>query len=231
MPPTPAPVSLPLRHKIGSKVTPGDRLGMASRGKVRLLAGGGCYLRQGQLYASQLGTLGAHRHDDAKTDDDGVDSWIVSVNSERGADLMAVSAGPQIGMVVIGRVTRVNRPSHALVDMVAMVPEAKEGSSPSLIPFPEPFSGTLRQNEIRPKAALEVEIADCIRPGDVILAKVHANGERDFILTTADAELGVIQAICESSGCEMTPTSWKEMQCPLTKVKEPRKVAKPRQVR
>mmetsp|Transcript_31874 Transcript_31874/g.76118 ORF Transcript_31874/g.76118 Transcript_31874/m.76118 type:complete len:234 (-) Transcript_31874:795-1496(-) len=233
MPPSPAPVTLPLRHKIGSKVTPGDRLGIASRGKVRLLAGGGCYLRQGQLYASQLGTLGAHRHGDSTTDE-GVVSWIVNVNSERGAGLMAmaVSAGPQIGMVVIGRVTRVNRPSHALVDMVAIVPEAKDGSTDqAIVPFPEPFSGTLRQNEIRPKSSLEVEIADCIRPGDVILARVHANGERDFILTTAEAELGVIQAICESSGCEMTPTSWKEMQCPLTKVKEPRKVAKPRQVR
>lgn len=204
---------------------------MASRGKVRLLAGGGCYLRQGQLYASQLGTLGAHRHDDPSSDE-GVDSWIVSVSSGRSAGLMAVSAGPQVGMVVIGRVTRVNRPSHALVDIVAIVPDAKEGSADqAIVPFPEPFSGTLRQNEIRPKSSLEVEIADCIRPGDVILARVHANGERDFILTTAEAELGVIQALCESSGCEMTPTSWKEMQCPLTKVKEPRKVAKPRQVR
>ena len=224
-------MKLPLRQEVGSKVAPGDRLGMASRGKVRLLAGGGCYLRQGQLYASQLGTLGAHRHDDPSSDE-GADSWIVSVSSGRSAGLMAVSAGPQIGMVVIGRVTRVNRPSHALVDIVAIVPEAKEGSTDqAIVPFPEPFSGTLRQNEIRPKSSLEVEIADCIRPGDVILARVHANGERDFILTTAEAELGVIQALCESSGCEMTPTSWKEMQCPLTKVKEPRKVAKPRQVR
>ena len=62
----------------------------------------------------------------------------------------------------------------------------------------------------------------------MILARIHANGERDFILTTAEAELGVVQAICESSGCEMQPVSWKEMRCKATGVKEVRKVAKPR---
>ena len=42
--------------------------------------------------------------------------------------------------------------------------------------------------------------------------------------------MGVIQAICESSGCVMQPISWKEMICPVSKVKEGRKVAKPRQM-
>ena len=63
------------------------------------------------------------------------------------------------------------------------------------------------------------------------MARIHANGEREYILTTAEAELGVIQAICESSGCVMQPISWKEMICPVSKVKEGRKVAKPRQIR
>ena len=42
----------------------------------------------------------------------------------------------------------------------------------------------------------------------------------------------MIQAICESSGYViMEPVSWKEMKCPVTNVREGRKVAKPRQIR
>ena len=97
------------------------------------------------------------------------------------------------------------------------------------MPLHEPFTGTLRQNELRPNSSLEVKIEECVRPGDVVLARVHDYGERDYVLSTVKAELGVIRAICESSGCEMRPVSWKEMRCPVSGAKEGRKVAKPRQ--
>ena len=148
-------------------------------------------------------------------------------------------------MLIVGRVTRVMRPTQASIDIVAIVPEddnnrqtnntntntSTTSNQPSIIPLHEPFSGILRQNEIRPNSSLEARIEECIHPGDVILARIHANGEREYILTTAEAELGVIQAVCESSGCVMQPISWKEMICPVSKVKEGRKVAKPRQIR
>lgn len=261
---------LPLRHDVGSTVAPGDRLGIASRGKVALLAGRGTHVRQGHVYASVLGTLraaAAHHGGDDGGDGgdggDGVERWIISVDSERstrGKQRNAPSSSssssyadnataicPQVGALVLGRVTRVVRPTHATVDVVAIVPEEDDskgqekgngggvGGEPSrrplVIPLHEPFSGTLRQNEVRPNSSLEVRIEECVRPGDVILSRIHADGERDFILTTAEAELGVVQAVCESSGIAMRAVSWKEMQCPVSLAREGRKVAKPRQAR
>ena len=254
------PSNLPLRHKVGAVVTPGDRLDLATRNKTNLMAGNGTYIRHGHVYASILGTLCAtkHQHDgNGEVEDNDGEKWIISVQSERSLKKNQPSSSsynnnstticPQVGMLVVGRITRVMRPTQAMVDIVAIVPDGnnnnqhqqqtgddtttKQQQSPSIIPLHEPFSGTLRQNEIRPNSSLEIRIEDCVRPGDVILARIHANGERDYILTTAEGELGVIQAICESSGCVMQPISWKEMQCPVSKVKEGRKVAKPRQIR
>ena len=245
-----------LRHEIGATVTPGDRLGLATRNKTTLLAGKGTYLRHGHIYASLLGKLCVTKHqvvDDNDMDEDG-DKWIISVQSEKSISSSlsqssymnnsSTSICPEVGMLIVGRVTRVMRPTQASIDIVAMVPEednnrqtnntntntSTTSNQPSIIPLHEPFSGILRQNEIRPNSSLEVRIEECIHPGDVILARIHANGEREYILTTAEAELGVIQAICESSGCVMQPISWKEMVCPVSKVKEGRKVAKPRQM-
>lgn len=209
------------------------------------------------MYASILGTLCAAAPNRHGNEEEEADQWIISIGGERSEPSTpnngvpssfastATAICPQVGMLVLGRVAKVVRPTQAMVDIVAIVPDedtnqTKEASnngssSPSrpsmIIPLHEPFSGTLRQNEIRPNSSLEVNIEDCLRPGDVILARVHANGERDYILTTADAELGVIQAICESSGVEMQAVSWKEMECPVSKVREGRKVAKPRQIR
>ncbi|ACI64139.1 predicted protein [Thalassiosira pseudonana CCMP1335] len=226
-----------LRHMLGAKISPGERLGntLLSRDKTTLIAGKGTYVRQGQLVASLLGTLCAHHQADGDEE-----RWIISIEPEQKKQRSQSSyvknssnICPQVGDVVLGRVTRVVRPSHAMVDIIAIVPEqttTSNNNTPFIQPLHEPYSGTLRQNEIRPNSSLEIEISECIRPSDVILARVHASGEKDYILTTAEAELGVIQAVCESSGREMVPVSWKEMECNVTGVKEGRKVAKPRQV-
>ena len=73
-----------LRHEIGAKVTPGDRLGLATRNKTTLIAGKGTYLRQGHIYASLLGKLCVTKHqvNDNDMEDDG-DKWIISVQSEK----------------------------------------------------------------------------------------------------------------------------------------------------
>ena len=241
-----------LRHEIGATVTPGDRLGLATRNKTILIASKGTYLRQGHVYASLLGKLCVTKHQVNHNDnmEEDEDKWIISVQSEKSVSSSSsymnnssTSICPEVGMLIVGRVTRVMRPTQASIDIVAIVPEddtnqqtnntnkSTTTNQPSIIPLHEPFSGILRQNEIRPNSSLEVRIEECIHPGDVILARIHANGEREYILTTAEAELGVIQAVCESSGCVMQPISWKEMICPVSKVKEGRKVAKPRQIR
>ena len=239
-----------LRHKIGATVTPGDRIGLAStRGKTTLIAGKGTYIRQGHVYASLVGKLYAaiHKDDDNNNNNEDVEKWTISVQSEQSSMQQqsassyannSTSICPEVGMLIVGRVIRVMRPTQAMVDIVAIIPDDDTSNTtnnnkqqqPSIIPLHEPFQGMLRQNEIRPNSSLEIKIEECIRPGDVILARIHANGERDYILTTAEAELGVIQAICESSGYVMEPVSWKEMKCPVSNVREGRKVAKPRQI-
>ena len=242
--------SNPLGKKLGTTVTPGDRLGniLALRNKgAHLIAGNGTYIRHGHLYASLTGqVMAAVQEDDndtsAENDGNNTTLWIVSIQQnpqqqpQSAYAKASTSICPQVGSVILGRVTRVVRPSYAVVDIIAIVPtENNNGPSsamkqqPYIIPFHEPFAGTLRQNEIRPQSAIELEISDCVRPGDVILARIHAlGGEKEYILSTAETELGVVKATCESSGYDLVPVSYKEMECPVTKVKEGRKVAKPR---
>ncbi len=237
--------SNPLGKKLGTTVTPGDRLGniLALRNKgAHLIAGNGTYIRHGHMYASITGQVMAAVQDDDgnSAESDGNNTWIVSIQQSQQQQPQSAYAKastsicPQLGSVILGRVTRVVRPSYAVVDIIAMVQNNGQSSAaskqqPYIIPFHEPFAGTLRQNEIRPQSAIELEISDCLRPGDVILARIHAlGGEKEYILSTAETELGVVKATCESSGYDLVPVSYKEMECPVTKVKEGRKVAKPR---
>eukprot|EP00985_Skeletonema_marinoi_P001327 scaffold530_cov148-Skeletonema_marinoi.AAC.9 len=242
--------SNPLGKKLGTTVTPGDRLGniLALRNKgVNLIAGNGTYIRHGHMYASITGqaiTTVDQEEDNGNNsaENDGNTKWIVSIQQSQQQQPQSAYAKastticPQVGSVILGRVTRVVRPSYAVVDIIAIVPtEPNNGQSftkkqqPYIIPFHEPFAGTLRQNEIKPQSAIELEISDCLRPGDVVLARIHAlGGEKEYILSTAETELGVVKATCESSGYDLVPVSYKEMECPVTKVKEGRKVAKPR---
>ena len=238
--------SNPLGKKLGTTVTPGDRLGniLALRNKgTHLIPGNGTYLRHGHMYASITGQVMAaiqENNDGNSAENDGNNTtWIVSIQqsqhqqSQSAYAKASTSICPQVGSVILGRVTRVVRPSYAVVDIIAIVENNGQSSTstqqPFIIPFHEPFAGTLRQNEIRPQSAIELEISDCLRPGDVILARIHAlGGEKEYILSTAETELGVVKATCESSGYDLVPVSYKEMECPVTKVKERRKVAKPR---
>jgi len=253
----------PLGKKLGTTVTPGDRLGniLALRNKgTQIIAGEGTYVHHGHLFASITGQVMASSStvseqqdddhlDDNNTNDDNNNKWIVSIQQTHQQQPQSAYAKsstgicPVVGSLILGRVTRVVRPSYANVDIIAIVPSSdnnnqqqqqqqqhQQTKQPYIIPFHEPFTGTLRQNEIKPQSAIELEISDCVRPGDVILARIHAlgGGEKDYILSTAETELGVVKATCESSGYELQPISYKEMECPVTKVKEGRKVAKPK---
>ena len=196
-------------------------------------------LLQGNLYSSLLGTLHAHQDTSTPSDSDNIEKWIIQIKPEAKQNVSQFSYSanssticPKIGDVILGRITKVIRPTHATVDILAIVPEPSNPTIAQLFiqPLHEAYSATLRTNELRPNSSLEVEISDCIRPSDIILARIHALGEKDYILSTVEAELGVIRAICESSGKEMKAVSWKEMECVETGVREGRKVAKPKVV-
>ena len=64
------------------------------------------------------------------------------------------------------------------------------------------------------------------RCNDIIIARVISLGDTNsYFLSCAENELGVVIAYSEA-GHRLVPISWNEMQCPVTMLKEHRKVAK-----
>lgn len=96
-----------------------------------------------------------------------------------------------------------------------------------------PLRGILRKEDVRATDIDRVEMYKNFRPNDIILAKVIPQIElQTFSLSTAENELGVVLATprglssSKASTTPMVPISWLEMQCPVSGIKEPRKVAK-----
>lgn len=126
------------------------------------------------------------------------------------------AAVPFIGGVVLGRVTRVT-PRAAHVEIVSV-----EGRGITT----ESFKGMVRQQDVRQTETDKVEIYKCFVPGDLVRADVISLGDRNsYYLSTAKNELGVTYARSKA-GVPMVAINWQEMQCPTTKMKEFRKVAK-----
>ena len=94
----------------------------------------------------------------------------------------------------------------------------------------DPCAGLVRREDVWP-AGVSGTAADgmhrCYRPGDIILAQVLSVGDaRAYILSTAAVEHGVVLAR-SAEGVRMSPVSWCELECPVTHIREHRKVAKP----
>mmetsp|Transcript_26541 Transcript_26541/g.39267 ORF Transcript_26541/g.39267 Transcript_26541/m.39267 type:complete len:213 (-) Transcript_26541:1211-1849(-) len=197
----------------GSKVVPGDKIGSSKN----IVPGRGCYIRGASIYASAVGTLALNPHEkkDQKSEKTLTEA---SVNLEEGRQY-ASSRVLSIGHKVIGKVVRIMT-NMAMIEIVA----AEEIGS-----LKEHHGGVIRKEDVRVGATEEVQIYESFRPGDVVCAKIISLGDsRRYYLSTADNDLGVIRATCSTSGQVMAPISWKEMECPKTKVKEPRKCAKPK---
>ena len=131
-------------------------------------------------------------------------------------DRLDAPAVPAVGDVVVGRVTRVN-PRMAHVDILVVRGGALREAS----------TGLIRREDVRDYEADRVEIYRSFRPGDVVRARVLSLGDaRAYYLTTAAIELGVIFAQ-SAAGHTMAAVSWEELECPVTKERAFRKVAKP----
>jgi exosome complex component CSL4 len=184
--------------KAGDVVTPGVAVGSLSTQR----AGRGVSADGDALRATLVGVLSVNG-----------DDRTVSVAHARGRD--AVVALPDVGALVTARVVKVNpRQAHCEI-LIA-----------SGVPLRDDFKGVVRQQDVRQSEVDKVEIYRCFRPGDVILAEVISLGDRhSYYLSTAKNELGVVHAQ-SAVGEAMLPVSWEEMQCPKSKVREPRKVAK-----
>jgi exosome complex component CSL4 len=236
-----------LRFTEGSTVVPGDRLGTIRQ--VR--SGIGTYVKGGHIYACLLGRLALQRQAaensenenenemDTEVDDDDEDSSNNNAEKEnpnyvcciRSSKPPATSQVLKVGQRVVGKISRIT-PQNAVVEI-----RVAEGVGPIRLPY---YEGAIRLEDIRSFSSSgnssnnnnnnnEESVAvleDCFRPGDLVACRIISMGDsRRYFLTTAETELGVIRA--ERKGIPMIPVSWKEMECPETGVREPRKCAKP----
>ncbi|OAF69491.1 Exosome complex component csl4 [Intoshia linei] len=88
------------------------------------------------------------------------------------------------------------------------------------------FYGVINRDDVRKTEKDKIQMYNCFRPGDIIMAKVVSLGEANmYWLATNSNELGVILAKSKA-GHQMIPISWQEMQCLETFDKEFRKTAK-----
>lgn len=145
-----------------------------------------------------------------------VDTASDGISSLRGKRARGTVLG--VGDVVVCRVTRIN-PRLANMDIICVGDTTLR----------EPSVGLLRLQDVRPPdpSAEPIEMYRSFRPGDVVLASVISLGDaRAYYLSTTAANHGVVIART-SDGVRMVPISWCEMECPETKVRERRKVAKP----
>ncbi|KAF2486314.1 hypothetical protein BDY17DRAFT_291246 [Neohortaea acidophila] len=126
---------------------------------------------------------------------------------------------PEVGTVVLGKITRTN-PRQASLNILAL------GSTGAHV-LREPFPALIRQQDIRATEIDKVKVSESFRVGDVVRAQVISLGdERSYYLSTAKNELGVVMATSEW-GNQMVPVSWREFWDEKMGVKELRKVAKP----
>lgn len=126
---------------------------------------------------------------------------------------------PTVNTVVLGRITR-TQPRQAHLHILAL------GASGTHL-CRDAFPGVIRQQDIRATEIDKVKVVESFRVGDVVRAVVISLGdERNYYLSTAGNELGVVMAWSEA-GNVMVPVSWREFEDLEAGVREPRKVAKP----
>jgi exosome complex component CSL4 len=177
----------------------GERLGQTRE----YVAGAGTHVSNNHIHASVIGVKRV-------------------VPSEGGLPVMQILQDEnsfnqvlRVGHTITGRVTRVNA-RMASIDILCVRDE----------PLKEKHTGLIRKEDVRSVETDKVEICKCFRPGDLVRASVISLGDsRAYYLTTAKEELGVVMAK-SAAGATMLPLSWQEMECPVSRTKEPRKVAR-----
>ncbi|XP_068219891.1 exosome complex component CSL4 [Palaemon carinicauda] len=175
---------------------PGQRLCEASSNHI---AGEGTYSFNKYIYASLAGKVTVTSKGDLQ---------IVKVILGRQGTVM-----PEAGSVVTCRVLEVN-PNQARVSILCVGPNKLHS----------PVLGTVRKLNVREHQIDTVEMYNCFRPDDIIIAVVLSLGDiRNYELSTAGPGFGVVTAYCED-GHPLVPTSWTTMRCKCRT--ERRKVAR-----
>lgn len=189
---------------VGEMKTPGEVLGPVTK----WAAGPGTHVAGGNVVASLTGRCQVSEAGASGEDKNQLPALAI-VHGRR------QPAIPRPGAIVTCRVTKVD-PRLALADILCVGSRAAT----------QKFSGVVRQEDVRATEIDKVDMFQSFRPGDIIRAAVLSLGDsRAFQLSTARNELGVVYAK-SFAGAPMAPVSWQEMECPVTRQREPRKVAK-----
>jgi len=228
-----------LRYINGSIVAPGDRIGTIRQ----VCSGKGTYIRSnGHIYVSLAGRLqieynNINNRKTEGTTEGGKEGEEASVGNEpttaqqsmplftcsviptnHRQRLPAISQVLHIGQIVVGVVTRITT-QMAIVDIRVAQHVGK---------LPTSCEGAIRLEDVRSSVTEQIQpVGDCFRPNDLVACRILSLGDsRRYFLSTAETELGVLRAKT-TKGIAMIPISWKEMECPETGIREPRKCAKP----
>nr|CAB3243999.1 exosome complex component CSL4-like [Phallusia mammillata] len=188
-----------MEHILGQKCIPGERLTSVESCR----SGTGTYQRQGYIFASLTGVVCKEEKE--------TDLPILYVASRHKAQSV-----PEVGNIVTCKITQIS--SRFAKCQITAVNNCSLAHA---------FRGMIRKEDVRSTERDKVEIFKSFHPGDIVLAKVLSLGDAQwYLLTTAENELGVVVAQSEN-GTPLTALSHNEMQCPVTHVKESRKVARP----
>jgi len=149
---------------------------------------------------------------------------FISVNEIPRTSYSPPASLPAVGDVVIARVTRTtNKQAH--VDILALT----SLDSPSTLTFPLPYvhQALIRQQDIRATEIDKVTVLGSFRVNDIVRALVISIGdERNYYLSTAKNEFGVLLGWSAETDRELIGVNWGEMVEVETGRKELRKVAK-----
>lgn len=90
------------------------------------------------------------------------------------------------------------------------------------------LEGVIKRKDVREKEVDKIEMEECFIPGDIVKAYVASYGDsRRIQLRTCGDNFGVVYARNSDTGNLMFPVNFEEMVCPVSNVREKRKVAMP----
>ena len=218
-----------LRYSPGNSIiTPGDRLGSTRH----ILPGPGTFAKGMHIYASLTGILKLSpvENDESNQNASVSPSHIASIQIREEKSCPSNSI-LNVGQIVLARVVRVGL-QQVFIEIIAS--HGNQNGPDNMTTY----GGMIRKEDIRSGATEEIKITDQYLPGDVIFARIISMGDarRYYYCSTNENHLGVIRATCSicksnrflSAGkSRMRPINWKEMECPITKKRELRKVARP----
>ena len=178
----------------GSFVCPGDIL-IAQTDAATYETCGGCYVtdNSGDIRASLAGTVLINEDNSG----DGPTRFKISVLSAKSE--AASETVIDVGDKVMCRVVRISM-HQANVEIISV------GDCP-LQEFPK---GIIRREDVRLTEVEKLIMHECFRPGDIVRGAIISLGDsRQYYLSTAEVELGVLYAKNQITGNLMTPISWK----------------------